>query len=138
MKYSIRQAFDELEQSMIKNIANSLLQIYFHQNATPEELQTYYGWKDAFKESERDGLIQDTLARVEAEQNILKFYKQNKTKIKNKYGDKNPIGDIGLPERRPAGGSAEPTSVNQDAEKASEEGPRQGADNEGGHAGTES
>ena len=128
---------------MIGNIANSLLQLYFHKHGTPKELQEYYGWDEAFAEEERAGLVDDTLRRIKSEQLILKFYQKEKLKIIKKYGNKNPIGNFGKPVQRTTehssvegnsnGGTEEigsgESSRNQDGSQ-----PRSEEDNSEGHA----
>lgn len=96
MTYSIKEAFDHIEKKMIDNITNSLYQIYFHQNATIEELENYYGWESPFKEYERGALVEDTLRRLKQEQFILNFYYKNKRDIIKTYGNKKPTGDFNI------------------------------------------
>lgn len=103
----IKESFEEIERKMIGNIANSLFQIYFHENATPEELKEYYGWERDFDESERDELVADSVKRIIQEQEILKFYVENKDKIIKKYEKKDPTGDLDLPLQRATGDNNE-------------------------------
>jgi hypothetical protein len=97
---TLNKGFDAVEATMIKNIANSLFQIHFHERATLEEIDAYYGWDDSdekkkkITEEERPGLIMDTLQRLKQEQAILEFYIKNKDIIKKLYGNKNPTGNL--------------------------------------------
>ncbi len=100
---------------MIRNIANSLFQLHFHQHATPEELQEYYGWDEAFEEQEREKLIADTVKRLKAEQLVLRFYKKNIIALNTKYDYKDATGDFDLPAERPTGDSSESGSLGEDA-----------------------
>ncbi len=43
MTYSIRKAIEELGEVLVRNVANSLIQLHFHQHATDKELEAYYG-----------------------------------------------------------------------------------------------
>lgn len=128
----IQNALKGLEETMIRNIANSLLQIHFHDTATAEELMQYYGWKETFEESERQKLIDDTLARLEAEQQILKFYQDNKEIINNKYGNKNPTGDLGLTVQRSTREDAQQESVSDNAREDDDTGSEQGSSSDTG------
>lgn len=116
MRHTLYKAFDSLEATMVRNIANSLFQLEFHMNATPEELVAYYGWDEAFEENERAKLVEDTRVRLASEQLILSTYKKMKLTLKQKYGKKEASGDLGLPVQRAAGSSAEPGSIDPDAE----------------------
>lgn len=101
-KPKLKKAFDSLEDTMIRNIANTLIQLRLHQTGTAEELQKYYGWEEPFEEIEREKLIDDTLKRLEAEQWILNFYQKNNKHIRYIYGNKNPAGNLGLTTQRSA------------------------------------
>lgn len=131
---SIKKQFDQLEQTMVRNIANSLFQMHFHQNATAEEMMKYYGWQTPFEESERENLIQETLGRLESERLILEFYKKNKSKLNKLYGNKNPTGDLNLPPKHPTGSGSEQTSISENAGGNDEGGPQQGTASGSGHA----
>lgn len=137
---TLRYQFHKLEETMIRNIANTLFQLHFHETATAEELMKYYGWTDAFEEKEREKLVEDTRVRLESEQLILAFYQKNKLTLNKKYGTKDPIGDLGLPTKRPAGEDAEQGSISEDARSDDEGGPGPSADSDTGprHADTES
>lgn len=87
--------FNELQDTTLKNVANDLLQLHFHQNATDEELQKYYGGAMV----DREALISDTRGRLEGDQDMLKFLQDNLPQLKILYGTKNPTGDLGLPLR---------------------------------------
>ena len=144
MTYTLNQAIDEREKVLINNVVNSLWQLHFHENATADQLEKYYGWDKEtmvsqgkqytpFQEAERGALINDTIVRIEAEQFILRYYQEHKEDLKNKYGEKNPAGDLGLPAKRAIGigplqGSASASPL--------EEGPRRGDENGTGHGAT--
>jgi hypothetical protein len=91
----LSQMFTELQDTTLKNIANDLLQLHFHQNATDTELQKYYGGAMV----DREALISDTRGRLEGDQDMLKFLQANMSQLKILYGTKNPTGDLGLPLR---------------------------------------
>lgn len=129
---TIRYQFYKLEETMIRNIANTLFQLHFHETATAEELMKYYGWTDAFEEKEREKLVEDTRTRLESEQLILAFYQKNKLTLNQKYGTKDPIGDLGLPPKRSAGEDAEQGSEREDARSDDEGGSRPSADSDTG------
>lgn len=117
---------------MVRNIANSLIQLHFHETASPEELMKYYGWEEAFEEKERAKLIEDTRVRLEAEQQILAFYQKEKLTLYKKYGTKNPTGDLGLPPKRPAGEDDQQGSLGEDARADDEGGPGPSAHSDAG------
>jgi hypothetical protein len=106
----LMQAFDEIEKKMLYNLANSYFQLHFHENGTPEELQKYYGWEEAFREEERVKLVEDTRKRIESEEFVLAYYQRNKAKIKA-YGNKNTKGNSYSAAKRPSGGRAQQGSV---------------------------
>lgn len=129
-KYTLSKGFDSIEETMIRNIANSIFQIEFHDTASAEDLQTYYGWKEPFEEGERRELVEDVRKRLVSEQLILATYQKMKLTLNEKYGEKNPTGDLDLPAQRPDGGSGEQGSVSADAE---EDGSADGDHTEGRH-----
>ena len=116
MRYTLNKAFDSIEQTMIRNIANSLFQLEFHRNATPEQLVEYYGWTEAFEENEREKLVDDTLVRLASEQLVLRTYQGMKLTLKKTYGKKDAWGDLDLPVQRSAGSSDQPGSVDTHTE----------------------
>lgn len=136
---TLRYQFHKLEETMIRNIANTLIQLHFHENASPDELMKYYGWTEAFEEKEREKLVDDTRVRLEAEQQILAFYQKEAITLNKKYGTKNPTGDLGLAPKRSIGKDDQQGGISQDAR--SNDGSRSGpsADNNPGlgHADTE-
>jgi len=122
--------FDELEKTMERNIANSLIQLHFHEIGTPQELMEYYGWTEQFEEHERAKLINDTLKRLDQEQAILRFYQNNNQILKQKYGEKKPTGDLGLTAQRTDRESNQPGSITGPVEG---DGTGQSADSSTGH-----
>lgn len=130
MRHTLTEAFDSIEATMVRNIANSLFQLEFHTEATPEELVAYYGWEEAFEEEERQKLIADTRTRLASEQLILSTYKKMELTLKDKYGTKEASGDLGLPVQRAAGSSDQQGSVDTHPEEAASDA---GPDREDGH-----
>lgn len=120
----LTQVFTDLQDTVLKNVANSLLQLHFHQEATDEELAKYYGGAVV----DREALIEDTRGRLEAEQDMLRFLQANLPKLKILYGTKNPTGDLGLPPRPGARNIPQPGSVDSDARGDGEDRPKEDTD----------
>lgn len=108
---TLQSSFDQLEDVLLRNIANHIIAYEFHAKATEEELVAYYG--GAY--TSRDMLLADTISRMASDQMQLKFLQENKGHLIETYGDKNPTGDIGLTLQRATGVSAQPTSESEDA-----------------------
>lgn len=130
-RYSLDEALDDIEKTMIKNIANTIFQIYFHQQAGHKTLQTYYGWQEKFREEERSSLVGDTMKRLEAEQAILRFYKKNKNKIKQEYGTINPTGSFNAAIQRTTPSVYRQGNISEHVKEAPA---RESPGNEAGHA----
>lgn len=111
---SIKQAFKELEATLVRNVANDLIQLEFHDSASDDELQEYY----AGGEVSREALVNDTIRRLQGDQMILRFVKGRMKTLIEKYGDKKPTDDFGRAPQYPIGGSAEPQGVDQGAGEA--------------------
>lgn len=110
---TLQSSFDQLEDVLLRNIANHIIAYEFHAKATEEELVAYYG--GAF--TNRETLLADTISRMASDQMQLKFLQENKGHLVNTYGSKNPTGDIGLTLQRSTGISPQPESGGQDAEE---------------------
>lgn len=132
-KYTTKKAFKDLEKTMVKNIANTLLQIAFHANGTEKELSDYYGWEeDTLKTEERQKLIKDSMRRLESEKIILEFIKNNK-KTLHIYANENDKGSFDSIIQRSTGASAEQTSGSVNAGDTDERGPEEGTNDDTGH-----
>lgn len=110
--YTLKHAFEELEKTLVKNVANHIIQYTFHEHATDEELVAYYGGTHV----NREALLDDTVNRLVGDQMILRFIRSHAKEI-NKYATKDAAGDIGITLKRSARISAEPDSVSADAEE---------------------
>ncbi len=148
---TLNEQFEKLEETLTRNIANSLIQLHFHQHESAEVLERYYGWDkkscekkekeySPLTDEDRQGIVDDTLHTLECERIILNFYKKNANIIKETYGTKDPIGDLGLPTKRPAGEDDQQGSISEDARGDDEGGPGPSADSDTGprHADAES
>lgn len=74
---------------MLRNIANDLFQLEFHELASDDELMLFYG-----SEVDREKMITDTERKLDGDQRLLRFYKENFNLLYNKYGKQNPTGSI--------------------------------------------
>jgi len=108
---TIAEAFEELQNTLVRNIANHLIQIEFHETATDEEMETFYNGASV----EREALIEDSKKRLKSDQTVLKFLKDNNVKLISKYGDKNPTGDLGLTKERTARTGTQPDGGSESA-----------------------
>jgi hypothetical protein len=106
---TLKQSFKELEATLVRNVANDLIQLEFHEQATTEELIDYYGGTDV----DREALVNDTLRRLAGSQMILRFVKGRRESLIEKYGDKKPTDDLGRAPKYPIGGGIEPGSIDQ-------------------------
>lgn len=107
----LTQAFQELEDTLVRNVANHIIQYEFHKNATEEELISYYG--GGF--TNREALMDDTIKRLISDQKVLQFVKTNHDNLIETYGEKDPAGDIGISLQRATGADTEPEGVAADA-----------------------
>lgn len=82
---TIEKAIGQLEEVVMRNIANHLIQIEFHAHATDDELRQYYRGGVS-----REALVRDSIERLDGEILLHSFIKKNKKKIIKKYGDKKP------------------------------------------------
>ena len=82
---TIEKAIGQLEDTVMRNIANHIIQIEFHAYASDDELRQFYRGG-----VNREALVRDSLERLDGEIILNSFIKKNKKKIINKYGDKKP------------------------------------------------
>lgn len=106
-----------MESTLVRNVANDLIQLEFHEQATSEELLEYYGGSDV----DREALVQDTLRRLAGSQMILRFVKGRRESLIEKYGNKKPTDDLGRAPKYPIGGGVESGSVDQGTGEAGED-----------------
>lgn len=107
----LTKAFQELEDTLVRNVANHIIQYEFHKNSTDEELVAYYGGGY----TSREALMDDTIKRLISDQQVLKFVKNNHANLIETYGEKDPAGDIGISLQRATGADTEPEGVAADA-----------------------
>ena len=130
-KRTAQKGIEDVEKTAVKNIANTLLQIVFHTHGTLEEITEYYGWKEPMAESERATLIQDSMRRLESEQLILNFIRNNKKTLKE-YAKKYEKGHFDRVIQRTASTSTEQEGGDQSAREDVQRGPGQGTGDDTG------
>lgn len=115
---SIKEGFERLEDTLVKNIASHIYEFEFHATATEEELIAYYGGGYV----NRNELLKDTLHRLESDQRKLSFLIERGNYLKETYGTEDPQSSISDTLQRATGISVEQESVSEDAsEDGSEE-----------------
>lgn len=116
MKSTLTEAFDRLEETLLKNIASHIFEYEYHARASEEELVAYYGGAYV----SRDNLLNDTLQRLHSDQMKLQFLTDNRNHFNNTYGKEDPQGNIGLTLQRSTGTSPQPASIDEDAAEATD------------------
>jgi hypothetical protein len=79
----IDRAIDDAEKVLETNIARSILDLEIHKNMKIKDLRIYYG-KD-FTDKDRQGLVQDTIRKLEWERMLLEELRERKPEIIKKY-----------------------------------------------------
>lgn len=118
-RYTSKDAFKDLEKTLIRNVANSMKQLEFHMNATQEELEEYYGGC-----VNREALIDDTMKKLDSEQFLFKVYKNHESNLIKKHANENTIGDIDITVQRSAGTGVKQGSGDTGTKKDGGSGPK--------------
>ena len=91
MNYTINDAFHDMKETLVRNIASHIIEFEFHAKADEQTLVAYYcgGYVN------REALCKDTLKRLASDQQKLRFINEHKKYLQENYGEKDPAGDIG-------------------------------------------
>ena len=65
----MKEAYKQLSENLVRNLAYNFFQLDFHMKATDEELELFYGAK-----VNKEELIKDTENKINGDQRLLDFY----------------------------------------------------------------
>jgi hypothetical protein len=111
MKSTLTEAFNRLEETLLKNIASHIFEYEFHAKADEETLVAYYGGAYV----SRDRLLNDTLQRLHSDQMKLQFLTENRNHFNTTSGNEDPQGNISYTLQRSTGTSPQPEGIDADA-----------------------